>query len=249
MTATTEITWRYNPASFFNEHFILLLNCGEFSAQNGNAMLKLKSDIDPTLPETFISIKDEVLAVFEIRQIIAHCSFELFSPQTIQYDSGGARSVSVNIMGIGCFALSGQSDIVITNADGIIVIDTKAERLASEAEFINDLSPKMMCSSTLRAIARSYGQAVRDPQNELVHLYEVRDAVAKYYGSESSARSALKISKKEWQTLGRLANEEPLRQGRHRGKKIVGLRPAAQSELTEARAITKNIIKAFAAAV
>jgi hypothetical protein len=90
---------------------------------------------------------------------------------------------------------------------------------------------------------------VADPDNELVHLYEIRDAAAKHYGGKAPALKALGIPQAEWNELDRLANAEPLREGRHRGKHNPGLRKATKEERTQARAIARSIIRAFAALV
>jgi hypothetical protein len=87
---------------------------------------------------------------------------------------------------------------------------------------------------------------VADPDNELVHLYEIRDALATKFGGEGAVRSALGIRSKEWSSLGQRANSEPLRQGRHRGTKVGGeLRDAVESELKDARGIARNMIEAY----
>jgi len=68
----------------------------------------------------------------------------------------------------------------------------------------------------------------------------------KLYGGEHEAKSVLGITSADWKMLGRLANEEPLLEGRHRGKKIEELRPATQEELAVARRIVCKMIQAFA---
>jgi hypothetical protein len=49
----------------------------------------------------------------------------------------------------------------------------------------------------------------------------------------------------DWSRLGRLANSEPLKQGRHRGKSAGGLRDASESELVEARNIARSFVEAY----
>ena len=142
-----------------------------------------------------------------------------------------------------------QPDIMLLDSIGKAVRDTKAERIAEDTALLNLIAPKMAHSETLRAMANSYSQAVTDSSNELVHLYEVRDALSKYYGGEHKARDVLNISEAEWDRLGRLANVEPLLQGRHRGKHPASLRPATAAELAEARDVAKRWIIAFARAV
>lgn len=92
---------------------------------------------------------------------------------------------------------------------------------------------------------RSYDAGVRDPNNELVHLYEIRDALSVKFGGESSARAALAITASQWSRLGQLCNNEPSRQGRHRGKTGEALRDASEGELVETRGIARAMIEAY----
>jgi hypothetical protein len=94
--------------------------------------------------------------------------------------------------------------------------------------------------STAEAVLRSYGAAVNDPANELIHLYEVREALKKKLGKR--ACKELKITDTQWSRLGRLANDLPLRQGRHRGKLHAELRNATPDELRQARGIAQKMI-------
>src|SRR5205823_13025239 len=103
-------------------------------------------------------------------------------------------------------------------------------------------------SPTLNALLESYDAAVSHPTSELVHLYEILDALGKYYGGKEKALRQLQITQKEWQRLSGLANDEPLKEGRHRGKHSK-LRHATTDELGEARKIASHLIEAFAAQV
>jgi len=88
---------------------------------------------------------------------------------------------------------------------------------------------------------------VDDPGNELIHLYEIFEALSKHFGAQEKARHCLHFTKAEWQCLkrlGQLANDEPLEQGRHRGRHPM-LRPASPQELAEARTIAKKLVEAF----
>ena len=92
---------------------------------------------------------------------------------------------------------------------------------------------------------KSYNASVNDPNNELVHLYEIRETLSKKFGGETVTREALGISRNEWSRLGQLANKEPLKQGRHRGKDVGQLRDATEGELKEARTIARALIEAY----
>ena len=73
----------------------------------------------------------------------------------------------------------------------------------------------------------SYVKAMQDPANELVHLFEIREAAWKHFGKkEAAVQKAFGIDKSKWRDfgwseLGRLANDASLRQGRHRGMRAI----------------------------
>jgi hypothetical protein len=110
------------------------------------------------------------------------------------------------------------------------------------AELAERYSPQ---DKVVASMLASYNRAVNDPGNELVHLYEIRDALLTRFGGESIAQKTLAINSRQWSRLGQLANNDPLRQGRHRGKKLGELRDATESELKEARSIAFKMIEAY----
>ena len=63
----------------------------------------------------------------------------------------------------------------------------------------------------------SYSNSVSDSDNELVRLYEIRDALRVHYGGETNVKDALGITESEWEQLGRLTNDPHISQGRDRG--------------------------------
>jgi len=94
----------------------------------------------------------------------------------------------------------------------------------------------------------SYSRAVTDPEDELVHLYEIRDAAAKHFGNDQAAIKALGLNPSDWRDLGELANNAPLKEGRHRGRQSTARRAATEEELTRARVTGRQIIENFARA-
>ena len=135
-------------------------------------------------------------------------------------------------------------DFVTTGANGQVIRDTKRERIEARTKFAQ-LVAYHIADPVAESVVRSYAAAVNDPRNELVHLYEVRDALSRHFGSHAAAISAIGVSSSQWSRLGQLANDEPFTQGRHRGKQLGALRDASQSELSEARAIARAMIEGY----
>lgn len=183
--------------------------------------------------------------IFLVRKLQIHREYKLEGPRIYQHSSGH-RNVSISLETAAVVVMGGQADFVVRDPVGNIVRDSKAERIAQHTASLDFLVPKLQQSATLRGLFDSYSRSIDDPDDELVHLYEVRDALSRHYGGEVAARDALRIGKAEWQRLGFLANVEPLDQSRHRGKHSHGRRPATDAELEEARNLTREWIIAFA---
>lgn len=122
--------------------------------------------------------------------------------------------------------------------------DTKRERIEATKDFAL-LASRHRTDPVAELLLKSYHAAITDASKELAHLYDIREVLATKFGGETKARAVLGITKSRWGRLGELANDVPLSQGRHRGRKIGQLRDANPSELDEARAIAKDMIRKY----
>jgi hypothetical protein len=241
MIIKTELHWSYTPVDYFEEILTVEYPSGVFEAKEGAVVLTLKHPEQPLMDETRSMATRYVYAVFQARQLLTHRNFKLDGPNAIHYDSEGKRHFVV-FPETGVFKVTGYApDIIIRDADGNVVSDTRAERLAIEAQFIQSLAPKIAQSDTLRAMVKSFQSAMEDPDDELVHLYEIREAAEKEF---RDARQEFGFSRSRWNQFGRLANREPIRQGRHRGKGVT--RDATDDELRFARWMARKMIEWYA---
>jgi hypothetical protein len=131
------------------------------------------------------------------------------------------------------------------DAEGNTIWDSRKERLDGRRSLASLLSEHRLIDPVADVVSRSYNAAVENPANELVHLYEIREAISKKLGGKCATISALGLTKTEWSRFGVLTNFEPLRQGRHRGKNADNLRDASEAELGEARAFARKMIEAY----
>ena len=139
---------------------------------------------------------------------------------------------------------AGSVDTQVTDQHGNVVSDSRQDRIDRKRS-LADLVSTHSGDGLLNALLASYQNSVRDPDNELVHLYEIRDALSTRFGGKEGMRTALAVSPSDWSRLGQLCNDEPLRQGRHRGRKGAALRDATHSELEEARTIARSMIEKY----
>jgi hypothetical protein len=157
----------------------------------------------------------------------------------------GNKTISTGLDGVLAFAGVGQGDFVVRDASGVVMQDTKSERIAEHTKFIDSMMPKLASSETLNALLESYNAAVSHPANELVRLFEIREKLSKHYRGDDAMRRRLGICKEHWKQFGSLTNDLPLKEGRHCGKHS-NLRHATAVELDDARRIARGWIKTFA---
>lgn len=235
MKTKTEFEWKYEPDDFFEAPLVFQLVNGKLSVEAGKAVYTLTNAIDPVKSAFRESIIGEVERVFKLHQISTHEAYAIGRLKIIQHKDDGRRNTEI---------LTGFDAILKVKAGGSEA--EKEKRIESHTAFIDALLPKLGQSATLRKMVESYSRAVQDPDDELVHLFEICEAAKQYFGNESAARSALGISKKKWGLLAIPANDENIRQGRHRGKREEELRDATSEELAKARYMAKHIITEFA---
>jgi hypothetical protein len=249
VTASTDLEWSYEPTDFFEAPSTFTVDTGTLTIDSGKVSLHLNAPDHPVAAEIRERAISQVTAVFDARRLLLHRAYVIRGPDETHRDECGNRHISIQLEGAQLKLNGGSVDFTVTNAAGKVVSDSKADRITTQHEFVAKLAPKVAKSRLLRSLLRSYGVAVSDPGDELVHLYEMRDALSSHFGNEESARQALGITKPEWQQLGKLANAEPLREGRHRGRHIQGTRPATHEELEAARTAAKLLVIRFAATV
>jgi|WetSurMetagenome_2_1015567.scaffolds.fasta_scaffold22831_3 hypothetical protein len=217
-----ELAWVYRPVDFFEVAYEYAHPHFQVSVDDGRAVAVLTTPEEPVVPALQQQILDCLVGIFLARQLQVHRGFDLGAPTILVHRGDG-----------------------ITTAEGFTIAGTSAEPIAQHAATLDLLAAKVTRGSVLRRMLESYSRAVEDPDNEWVHLYEIRDALATHYTSHRKARAALGITQDEWDRVGVLAVVEPILQGRHRGHQG-DLRPATPEELADVRQIVRGWIKTFA---
>lgn len=175
---------------------------------------------------------------------MTHQAFTLEKHSVTRVDADGRQGRTV-FLECRAFVVIGDSvDFRITKADGSVVRDTRKERVDRNRKFRDVCGRLLMSDILLGKLMESYEGAVNDTEDELIYLYEVRDALSTHFKSSDKARMKLGIPKKKWNRLGEMANTMPLRQGRHRGEHDE-LRDATAEELEEARGLAREFIEAY----
>ena len=237
------IQWSFTPANYFEKPLTIRDELYELTIEDGKAIAEIADHAgDPrlTLKE---KIHNKLKARFAGAQLISHRSFQLSEPSLTNISHKGTNVYPETLeltMTMSC-----EMDFVHKDKDGNILFDSKSQRMKNK-QVVGELAEKYSETNlVVKGLLASYTAAVNDPSNELVHLYEIRDSLPKEFGGKNAAIAALHISNKEWQELGRLANDAPLKQGRHRGNKISRLRNATKEELESARKYASNMLISY----
>jgi hypothetical protein len=241
----TVVEWAYEPSSFFEGSMIFSEEKYNIKLENGLVHVTLATPQNPVSSELLNEIKERLEVIFMARGLYTHKTFKIKGYSINQIRQDGSKDAQIiignGVMAIGC---TFQADIITKDKDGKVIYDSKAVRIAEQFEQIEFILKRTGKSDQIKSLLDSYSRAVFDPADELVHLYEIREALSKELGGEENAVRMLGISKNRWKRLGILANIEPLEQGRHRGKHEVR-RAASNQEIQEARDIARELITLY----
>ena len=245
MSAVIVFEWSVTPPDYFEVPIEIVCDDYTLTIAHGKAEARLDSasyEANPSIRQTLHDgLNDRFLGV----QLLSHRAYELSRSTMTRVHSDGRKDVFLEVEPARIVITGHPVDFQIRDKDGNIVADLKRDRIEKKRSLADLVSTYRASDDTLASMLRSHDAAVRDSNNELVHLYEIRDALFVKLGGDKNARSALGISFAGWSRFGRLCNNEPLRQGRHRGKTGAALRDAAESELVEARRIARVMTEAY----
>jgi hypothetical protein len=245
MCAVVVFKWSFTPPDYFEvpieivrDDYTLKIAHGKAEARLASAAYEGNPSIRQILHE---GLNDRFLGV----QLLTHRAYELSHSTMTRVHPDGRKDVFLEVEPA-CIVITGHPvDFQVRDKDGSIIADSKRDRIEKKKSLADLVSTYRARDATLASLLRSHDAAVRDPNNELVHLYEIRDALSVKFGGDKEARSALGISSGDWSRFGLLCNNEPLRQGRHRGKIGTALRDATESELVEVRRIARGMTEAY----
>jgi hypothetical protein len=242
--AHTILEWTYEPGDFFEEPTECALRGGAVSIANGTVRGQFSA------PEDARSLRERshssLFTFFLIQQLATARRFSLSSPslsvQNPDGTVGRVHFVEVHTL----ISTSRIYDVVLRDTNGTVIQDSKAARIAAQRTFREHTVKLYETDHVVRRLLQMFHHAQDDAENSFVHLYEIRDCLVHELGNEAVARRALDITKKEWSRFGRLANDEPLFEGRHRGKHLQ-LRHATSDELAFATSFAKRLIERYVA--
>jgi hypothetical protein len=245
MNAVVVLEWKFSPRDYFEEVIEISRQDYTMTIADGQVHAKVDSVIYEVNPNMRQAVHDALNARFLGVQLLTHRAYELSRSTTTRVHPDGHRDIFIELEPARMVMSGGTVDFQITDKNGNVIADSKRDRIEKKKSLAELVTSYRATDAVLASLLESYAAAVRDPNNELVHLYEVRDALSVKFGGQNATRAALGISVPQWSRLGHLCNNEPLRQGRHRGKTGGALRDATEGELIEAHGIVRAMIEAY----
>lgn len=242
---TIQLEWQYSPGTYLEEAIQISFEGGHLEIKDGVAIAKL----DPVIYGSNSSLQEDLTRRIADRlhavQIMTHKDFELSKPSRTDVREDGKINQFIEVEPVAITISVGTVDQIVKDKYGNVVFDSKRERLEKQARVASLIDKHRNSDATLDQMLKSYQKAVKDPDDELVHLYEIRESLAKRFGSKTRAINELGVKSNDWDEIGRLANSPSLKQGRHRGRAVGTLRDAELAELDMARKSACYLIEKY----
>jgi hypothetical protein len=245
MSAVVLLEWQFSPPDYFEEAIEVSCHTYSMTIADGKVEAKVEPaiyDANPSMPQL---LQDSLNGRFLGVQLLTHRPYELSRSTITRVREDGRRDIFIELTSGIILTSVGSVDIRVTDKDVNIISDSKRDRIEKKKNLAELVATHLPSDVTLAALLRSHDAGVRNPNNELVHLYEIRDALSVKFGGKSGARAALAITTSQWNHLGQLCNDKLLSQGRHRGMTGEALRDASEGELVESRGIARAMIESY----
>ncbi len=244
---TIQLEWKYSPKMYLEEPITIPCEACEggcLEIKDGVAIAKInpeKYHSNSSIREVLTrQIENQLYAVL----IANHKDFDLSKTSRADIREDEKKNYYLKVEDIVLNIEAEAVDLITIDKYGDIVFDTKKERL-DEQNHLACLIGNHRQDGVLDGMLKSFHQSRKDPDNELVHLYEIRDALSNKFGSKQNAINKLGTIKYEWDELGKLANDPRIKQARHRGKSAGALRDASTTELDKARKSAQLLIEKY----
>lgn len=238
------ISWRFEPKGIFDDELNLQIDGQEVVFRSGVAESRSRFVSIEAARQTATILNDSI-------KLVLIASPENFATEV---RLSGPRIDYVNPDGHEVKYLEAESAVSFSDACSVEVFAAGPDGNRMKVDCPNtsqrshdaELLGRCCNDKCLRHMISCLSNAKRDSPNALVHLYEIREAIKELFGGEKAARQQLGFHKSDWNELGRIANDEPLNEGRHRGKSLTNLRDATPEELQYCFTFARSLVLEYA---
>jgi hypothetical protein len=178
------LEWRFSPPDCFEQAISLSATDYSLALEDGSARATLNPTFYDQHPEIKNVLDESVRSQLAGAELVTHRPYTLSPPSVTRVHDNGTRQSFVELSGSGSIEISGRADVQVVDSDGNVTFDSRQERIEAKREFVDLVSKYRATDATLSSMLGSFDTALRDCGNELVHLYEIRDALVTRFGSE-----------------------------------------------------------------
>ncbi|KJZ21090.1 hypothetical protein [Loktanella sp. S4079] len=243
MSTSYKITVKchYQPSDFFEEPVEQELLSGQISISNGKVQGQFPHSAHRISDELLVEIKAAIQTVFYAHGMQTrrnHALSELTNPDGRSDTLIHASPAKIDIVG-------GDINVVVRSADGIVIYDAGTARRNAHKKFLDDVN-MLGNDQVLSKMLQSFAAAQTDPDNLLVHLFEIKETLASEYSGSDKIAGSLRVSKTKLKKFAKIANNKDYLEGRHRGQSLA-TSPAPKSEIEWAMNFAQVLIQKYVA--
>lgn len=234
--------WDFSPDDFLEYELVDEVNRSTINVSAGKIVVLAPDDGTDT--QVIVERTQAVVTLlFQCARIYRRGRYTTSGPSVMRIHENGKRDYVVLPDSVTVFWGKPGFDFIVHDQQGKMIFDSATDR-KSKKMALTSVALKIQETNPIVKFALSaFNSSIEQPENELIHLYEIRDAAKRYFGNSELAKSGLPICNKLWSRFGHLTSNAPLKQGRHRGFRYEDLRDATEKELEEVRTIARAILQ------
>ncbi len=181
MSTVVVLEWTFSPPDYFETPIEILRDDYTMIIADGKAEAKIDSAIYDANPSMRAALRNALNYQFLAFQLFSHRKYEL-SNSTIIRD--GFKEYILECGTATIKLTCGAVDFKKWDKDGNVVVDTKRDRIEEKKRLADLINRHQADDKVLGLLLQSYYASRRDPNNELVHLYEIRDALSSKFAAK-----------------------------------------------------------------
>lgn len=244
MLSVDLLEWTFTPSDYFEQVIEVIRDDYKLVVGAGIAEARVPAEVYDANPDIVAEIHADLKARLLGVQLVSFLPFDLSDARRTRLHADGKKDIFVAPKGASMTITGFAPDVEIKTSSGDIRYSSRQEQ-TQQKRSIAELVARYKADATLERLLSSHDHAVREPQNELVYLYEILEGIETRFGGKKPAQQQLKVEEAIWKRLGQLCNNKLLRQGRHRGMSATNLRDATEGELQEARNIARKLLESY----
>lgn len=161
------------------DDYVMTITNGRVTAKVDSAIFEANHSVRDLMEK---SLNDRFLAV----QLLSHRPYELSKSSRTRVHDDGHCNVFLECEPGYIVLTGGIVDVTVTDRLGNVISDSRRDRIQRKRNLSALVLRHRGHDHSVDVMLKSYDAAVRDPQNELVHLYEIRDAISARLGGKLS---------------------------------------------------------------